>query len=269
MNRKQVAETKGVHFRLLSKVSLLSCLLLGVLLYGPAYADNDADLVKLIKHIDELWRGETSHATMQMQVKTSRYQRDMTMEAWSRDTDYSLVTIRNPVKDRGISTLKVKQNIWNYLPKIGRVIKVPSSMMSGSWMGSHFTNDDLVRESSFTADYSTSMTFQGERNARQIYELTAIPKPDAAVVWGKVVLTIDKQTMAPLKILDYDEANRLVRTMVLDQFKRIANKVVPMRMTLNLKNKPGESTTITYKDIEFGVPLEPSFFSLQNLRNRR
>lgn len=100
---------------------------------------------------------------MSMAVKTSRYERTMTMEAWSRGKDYSLVVIRNPVKERGISTLKVEENIWNYLPKINRLTKAPSSMMSGSWMGSHFTNDDLVKENTFEDDYDASISFEGER----------------------------------------------------------------------------------------------------------
>ena len=104
---------------------------------------------ELIHHIDDLWRGETSQATMSMAVKTQRYERSMTLESWSSGKKASLVVIREPVKDRGVATLKVDDNIWNYLPKINRVTKVPSSMMSGSWMGSHFTNDDLVKDSTF------------------------------------------------------------------------------------------------------------------------
>ncbi|MEZ5538110.1 MAG: outer membrane lipoprotein-sorting protein [Thiolinea sp.] len=224
---------------------------------------------QLIKHIDELWRGQTSQATMTMAVKTQRYQRNMTMEAWSKGKDYSLVVIREPVKDKGIATLKVKQNIWNYLPKINRVTKVPSSMMSGSWMGSHFTNDDLIRESTFQDDYNSTISFQGNRNGRLIYEITAIPKPNAAVVWGKVVMQIDQQTLAPFRADYYDEGSTLVRTMTMDQPRRIGNRTVPMRMILQPRDKPGESTVITYRDIQFDVPLETSFFSLQRLRERR
>jgi hypothetical protein len=224
---------------------------------------------ELIKHIDELWRGNTSQATMTMTVKTQRYQRNMTMEAWSRGKDYSLVVIREPVKDKGIATLKVKQNIWNYLPKIDRVTKVPSSMMSGSWMGSHFTNDDLVQESTFQDDYNSTISFQGSRNGKLIYEVTSVPKPNAAVVWGKVVMLIDQQTLAPFSNRYFDEDGTLVRTMTLDQPRRIDNRTVPMRMILQPQDKPGESTVVVYNDIQFDVPLESSFFSLQRLRSRR
>lgn len=224
---------------------------------------------ELIRHIDRLWRGDTSQATMTMTVKTRRYERMMTMEAWSRGKDYSLVVIREPIKDKGIATLKVEENIWNYLPKINRVTKVPSSMMAGSWMGSHFTNDDLVKESTFEDDYDSSITFEGERDGKQIYEMTSLPKPDAAVVWGKVVMLIGQQSLAPFKAFYYDEEGRLVRTLTFDQQREIDGRAIPMRMSLQPEDKPNESTVIVYHDIEFGVPLAESFFSLQNLKQRR
>ncbi len=227
------------------------------------------DVGELIRHMDELWRGETSKATMTMTVKTRRYQRSMTMEAWSKGKDYSLVVIRKPVKDQGIATLKVKENIWNYLPKINRVTKVPSSMMSGSWMGSHFTNDDLVKESTYEDDFDSSISFEGKRDGRAIYEITSIPKPDAAVVWGKVVMELDQKTLAPYRALYYDEEGELVRTLRFDQNKTIGKRIVPMRMSLQPEDKPDESTVITYEAIDFGVPLNDSFFSLQSLKQRR
>jgi len=224
---------------------------------------------ELIQHIDKLWRGETSQATMTMTVKTRRYERSMTLEAWSRGKDYSLIVIRKPIKDKGIATLKVKENIWNYLPKINRVTKVPSSMMSGSWMGSHFSNDDLVKESTFEDDYSSSITFEGKRNAVNIYEITSIPKLNAAVVWGKVVMQIDQKTLSPRIALYYDEEGVLIRTMTFDQPQKIGKLTVPMRLTLQPEDKPEESTVIIYKGIELDIPLSASFFSLQNLQKRR
>jgi len=244
------------------KGSLLLPLLIAAM---PAQA---MEVDELIRHIDSLWRGETSQATMTMTVKTRRYQRSMTMEAWSRGKEYSLVVIREPVKDRGISTLKVKENIWNFLPKIDRVTKVPSSMMSGSWMGSHFTNDDLVKESTFEDDYDSTITFDGERDGKAIYEMTSIPKPNAAVVWGKVVMEIEQKNLAPYRALYYEEEGILIRTLTFDEDKKIGERIVPMRMSLQPEDKPDESTVITYQTIEFGVPLAKSFFSLQSLKQR-
>jgi len=265
---KRVLYKTGFH--LIFLFSILSVLIVSL----PAAAIEPAvkpaiKIDELIQHIDRLWRGDTSRAIMSMTVKTRRYQRSMTMQAWSRGKDYSLVIIRQPVKDRGIATLKVKENIWNYLPKINRVTKVPSSMMSGSWMGSHFTNDDLVKESTFEDDYSSSITFQGKRNGISIYEVTSMPKEDAAVVWGKVVMEIEQKTLSPLRALYYDEEGLLIRTMTFDQPRKIDKRTVPMRLILQPEDKPEESTVIVYKDIVFEIPLEGSFFSLQNLQKRR
>jgi hypothetical protein len=247
----------------------LACGLMALLLFGVAHTTWAIEIDELIRHIDRLWRGETSHAVMAMTVKTRRYQRSMTMEAWSRGKDYSLVMIREPVKDRGIATLKVKEKIWNYLPKINRVTKVPSSMMSGSWMGSHFTNDDLVKESTFEDDYNSSISFAGERDGRPIYEITSLPKPDAAVVWGKVVMEVEQQTLAPYRAVYYDEEGALIRTLIFDQAVTIDGRSVPMRLSLQPEDKPDESTMIRYDSIEFDVSLETGFFSLQNLQQRR
>ena len=252
-----------------SQIQIWAGYLLFALLYIVSLPASAIEVDELIQHIDRLWRGETSRATMSMTVKTQRYERSMTMEAWSRGKDYSLVVIREPIKDKGIATLKVIDNIWNYLPKINRVTKVPSSMMSGSWMGSHFTNDDLVKESTFEDDFDSSVTFEGLRDGKMIYELTSIPKPDAAVVWGKVVMLIDQKTLSPQHALYYDEEGLLIRTMSFDQPRKIDDRTIPMRLTLQPEDKPEESTVIVYKDIVFEVPLKDSFFSLQNLQRRR
>jgi outer membrane lipoprotein-sorting protein len=227
------------------------------------------DIDELMDHIDRLWRGDTSQATMTMAVKTRRYERTMTMEAWSRGKDYSLVVIREPVKDRGIATLKVKENIWNYLPKINRVTKVPASMMSGSWMGSHFTNDDLIKESTYVDDYDSHISFEGERDGTLIYEVTSIPKPDAAVVWGKVMMSIRQDNFAPITATYYDEDGVRVRVMDFDHIEEVDGRAIPMRMTLIPEDKPGESTVVEYRDIAFGMALEEDFFSLRGLKQRR
>lgn len=223
----------------------------------------------LVQYMDSLWRGKTSKAVMSMQVKTERYERTMNMASWSLGQDYSLVVIREPIKDKGIATLKVEQNIWNYLPKINRVTKVPASMMSGSWMGSHFTNDDLVKESSYADDYESSISFTGLHNEMEVYEVTSVPRPDSAVVWGKIVMILRQQDLLPVEVRYFDEEGILVRTLTFTDEKQLDGRLVPMRMTLQPVDKPDESTTILYQDIEFNVPIESSFFSLQNLKRMR
>jgi outer membrane lipoprotein-sorting protein len=264
-------------------------ILLGFYLLCLPLLSSAMDSAELIRHIDDLWRGKTSKANMTMTVKTNRYERTMTMDTWSRGNDFSLVVIREPIKDKDIATLKVKENIWNYLPKINRVTKVPSSMMSGSWMGSHFTNDDLVKDSSFEKDYDSHISFQGVRDGVAIYELSSIPKPDAPVVWGKVVNIIAQDKLVPLQTYYYGEPIQsvtadsqsapdkdtdavqfeLVRTMNFSQIKQIESRWIPMRFHLVPEDKPGESTEIQYNDITFGIDLPKAFFSLQSLQRRR
>ncbi len=238
-----------------------------ILLYLPSA--EAMDINELMNYIDRLWRGDTSRATMSMTVKTRRYERTMTMEAWSRGKDRSLIIIREPTKDRGIATLKVSENIWNFLPKINRVTKVPASMMSGSWMGSHFTNDDLVKDSTFIDDYDSSISFEGVRDGKQVYEVTSLPKPDAAVVWGKVVMLIRQDNFAPITASYFDEDGAQVRVMNFDQIKEVDGRAIPMRMTLIPEDKPGESTVVVYQEIAFGMELDDNFFSLRNLKLRR
>lgn len=235
-------------------------------LTGAAQA-TDVDV--LVRHIDELWRGETSHATMSMTVTTRDYQRSMTLEAWSRGQEHALIVIRAPLKDRGIATLKADQHIWNYLPKINRVIKIPSSMMAGAWMGSHFTHDDLVRENTFSEDYTSTLSYEGVLQDKLIYQITAQPKPDAPVVWGKVVLNLEQRTLAPIDAQYFDENGTLMRTLTFDQVQQIGLRHVPMRLTLQPQDKPDEATVIIYRDIAFGMPLPVDFFSLQNLQQGR
>lgn len=227
------------------------------------------DIDELMRHIDRLWRGDTSHANMSMTVKTRRYERSMVMEAWSKGKERSLFVIHEPIKDRGIATLKVEENIWNYLPKINRVTKVPASMMSGSWMGSHFTNDDLVKESTYEDDYDSQLSFEGERDGRPVYEVTSLPKPNAAVVWGKVVLLIDQQGLYPLSATYYDEEGTRMRVMSFEQVEHIGGRAIPMRMRLVPEDKPDESTEILYHSIAFDMPLAESLFSLRSLKQRR
>lgn len=243
---------------------LVPRLVVGWLMLLLSFPASAIDVDSLIRHIDRLWRGNTSHATMTMSVKTQRYQRSMTMEAWSRGSDYSLVVIKEPVKDRGIATLKVKENIWNYLPKINRVTRVPSSMMSGSWMGSHFTNDDLMRETDFLQDYDASLAWH-EEGGKRLLQTTLTPKPKAPVVWSRVVFLLDPSDYMPLRA-DYIADGKTVRTLSYSDPHPLAGRRVPFTMVMVPNDKPGESTRVEYQDLKFGVKVDPGLFTQRGLR---
>ena len=221
----------------------------------------------ILNHIDDLFRGTSSSATMTMKVVTKHYTREITMQGWTKGKDYSLLRILAPLKEKGMSTLKAGNNIWNYLPKVKRVIKIPSSMMGGSWMGSHFTNDDLVKESRMADDYSHSITFNGMRDGAEVLDLELIPKPEAAVVWGKVVATVRKTDWMPVKIDYYGERLDLVRSMIFTEIREMGGRLIPARLLIKPTDKPDEYTEIIYAEIAFDIDLAESFFSLRTLQS--
>jgi len=245
-------------------ISLLASLLLAAAAAaGPA---DDPSARELLDKVDDLWRGDSSHGKMSMKVVTEHYTREMTIEQWTKGKEQSLMRILAPRKEKGTATLKAGDNIWNYLPKVKRVIKVPSSMMGGAWMGSHFTNDDLVRESRMADDYTFATSFRGERDGAKIVELTLMPKENAAVVWGKVVVTIRDADLMPLKILYYDEDLELARTMTFEDVKALGGRKLPARTKMVPQDKPNEFTEFVVHEIEFDVKLKDSMFSLRNLQ---
>ena len=235
---------------------------------APAAAQIDAR--ELIDRVDRLLRGDSSRGVATMEVVTAHWERQMTMEIWSLGTDYSLVRLRAPQKEAGTATLKAEADIWNYLPKVDRTIKVPASMMGGAWMGSHFTNDDLVKESQLVEDYDVELVFDGENaDGVSVWEIRLTPKPAAAVVWGSIDYQIRQSDDMPLWTKFYDEDGELARTMEHGEFREFDGRTVPGVMDMYPSDKPDERTTIRYDELEFDVDLEPSFFSLRSLQRGR
>jgi hypothetical protein len=144
----------------------------------------------IMNKIDDQYRGEKSHGVMEMTVQTKHWKRSIKMESWSLGKDYSLMRILKPRKEKGNATLKAKGDLFTYLSKTSRTIKIASGMMGGSWMGSHFTNDDLIRHTRLSEDYKIEMTFKGEENEQAVYRFTLTPNPNAPVVWGKLDITV-------------------------------------------------------------------------------
>ena len=233
---------------------------------SPAVSVTDEQRVyEIVDQVDQLLRGDSSQGTLTMQIVTENWQRSLTMQVWSQGTENSLVRIEKPRKEAGTATLKVGNNIWNYLPKVSRTIKIPTSMMMASWMGSHFTNDDLVRESSMSRDYFITISYEGERNGSSVYEFTLIPKPDAAVVWGKLELEVRQDDLMPTWHRYYDEDGTLIRELTFSEYTLMGGRRVPTRLVMQPYDKPGEQTVIIYDDLAFDVPIQADTFSLRNL----
>ena len=224
---------------------------------------------EIMERVDRVLRGSSSHGMATMQVTTENWERQMTMEIWSLGTEYSLVRLRAPQKEAGTATLMADKDIWNYLPKVDRTIKMPASMMGGAWMGSHFTNDDLVKESQLVEDYNIEIAYEGDRDGVTVWEFLLTPLPEAAVVWGHLEYQVRQQDYMPLWARYYDEDGELSRTMTFSEFVDLGGRLVPAVMDLQPADKPHERTTMRYETLEFDIDLERSFFSLQTLQRQR
>lgn len=224
------------------------------------------DATEIIERVDQVMRGESSYAEMTMTIERPRYTREVAMKAWSLGDDYSLIKITEPARDRGTAYLKRENEIWNYVPNIDRTIKMPPSMMSESWMGSDFSNDDLVRESSIIEDYEHNILREDTLRERESWVLELIPKPEAAVVYGKVLLWVDKEEYIQLRVENYDQQGELASTIELTDIREMGGRTLPAKMTLSPADKPDHKTVLEYLEIEFNISPDYSFFSLQNMR---
>jgi len=244
-------------------IALTAALLMGL----PLSAVADEDLAReLLEGTDDMYRGESSVSTMTMTVQTERWTRSISMKIWTQGEERSLIQILSPPKEAGMATLKVEDNIWNYLPKVDRTMKVPASMMSGAWMGSHFTNDDLVKESRMADDYTYSVTDEPSTNPDGLYVVECTPRPDAPVVWGKVVVKVRGSDRIPTEITYWDEKGELARTMLFEEIQVMAGRSIPTRMKLIPADKPDEYTEMVYDSIEFDADVPDSTFTLQALK---
>ena len=229
------------------------------------HAEN-LDPEKILDNVDDLYRSNASHGIITLSVITVNWQRTLTLEQWSKDEDKSLIKVLKPKKEKGLATLRVDKNVWNYMPKVKRVVKIPSSMMSSSWMGSHFTNDDLVKQSRMAEDYTFSITFEGMRDGEEVVEITCIPNKEAAVVWGKVEVVVYADDYIPLRMIYYDEDLLLSRTLEFTNIQKMNGKMIPTLMSIIPTDEPGESTTVKWEEIQFDVAIDDEFFSLRKLQ---
>ena len=185
----------------------------------PPRRDATQTPAQIVDRVDQLLRGASSTGSLTMSITTRQWSRSLDMNIWSLGTDYALMRVTAPAKDAGTATLKVKNDVWNYLPRVDRTIKIPPSLMAGAWMGSHFTNDDLVKESRLVVDYDIALGFDGERDGTRVWEFALTPKPGAAVVWGKIVMQVRQADLMPLWERYYDDAGKLARTITFSRLQ--------------------------------------------------
>lgn len=220
--------------------------------------------IEIIDSMEALYQGTSSSAKMTMIVETPQYRRTMEMESSSMGTENSFIRILSPRKDRGIATLKLDMEMWNYLPKINKVIKVPPSMMMGSWMGSDFTNDDLVKQTTLTDEYTLTL-----EETDDLYTIILVPKTETVTVWGKIDYVVNKQYMVPVAQNFYDDNGELIRKLEFMDLKDFSGRMIPSRLEMIPMNREGHKTIIIYDDLEFDPPdVDESIFTLRNLRSR-
>jgi len=222
-----------------------------------------ADLDAIIKKVEDNTRGVNLYSKITMKIKSSRSERTMKMESWGSGEKKSFIRINYPKKDKGITFLKLDNQMWQYVPKIEKVIKIPASMMMQSWMGSDFSNDDMVKESSMTTDYNKKLLSEDAKT----YTIELIPKEDAAVVWGKVIMLVNKSNYVTPKIDYYDEDGILERTMFFKDVKKIGKRYFPHRMVVQpqTEDKKNNVTTIIMSNVNFNPNLKDSRFTKRAL----
>ena len=232
------------------------------LIFSSLFSQDAKDIVK---KADEKAKGNTSAATITIQTIRPKWTREMTVKSWTKGNDLALILVITPVKDKGIVYLKRNKEVWNWIPVIERNIKLPPSMMSQNWMGTDFTNDDLVKEASIVTDYDHSIVGDTIIDNRTCFKIQMLPKPAASVVWGKVMMWIDKKDYLMLRAEYYDEDGRLINTMIAGDIKILGGKLLPSRMEMIPADKKGQKTVLLYNSLVFDKPIEDNFFTTQNM----
>lgn len=248
------------------KLSVSMSLLFLLIISTPAIAETASEIVR---KADLQMRGESSYTETTMQIIRPDWTRTMSMKAWTKGADYSLVLVTAPARDKGSSSLKRNKEMWNWIPSIERVIKIAPSMLGQSWMGSDFTNDDLINQSSIVVDYTHRLLREEKFDNVACWVIEAIPKENAPVVWGKLVLHISMDQYHQRKVAYFDEFDELINTMITLEVKEIGGRALPTRMEMQPADTPQQKTVLTYQLAAFDFDLPTSFFSQSNMKELR
>lgn len=232
---------------------------------APARAAVDARAV--LEAIDDLYQGKTSQGTLEMEVVTPEWSRTMRLRVWSKGRDVFLVRIEAPEKERGVSTLRNGSEIWNFFPNIDRTVKIPPAMLASSWMGSDLTNDDLLKLSRLARDYTGQVTAGEDGAAAGQLEVTALPKPDAAVVWTRIVARVRRDGLVPERVEYFGEDGALARTLTFTDVRSLGGRRIPAVITVQPADEPEHRTVLRYLSLELDRPIPDSRFTLYSLRH--
>ena len=229
--------------------------------------DGKLDLKAAVKHFEDMYRSTSSISEVQLKITRPRSERTLEMKVWTKGEEKALIVIQSPAREKDTATLKVDNNLWNYLPRINRTIRIPPSLMMSSWMGSDFTNDDLVRETSFSKDYTYKLA--GHSDDPPGWQIDLIAKPDVVGLWNKFELIVSEDGRIPIQAKYYDRKDRLARTIYWSQVKDFGGHVIPSKMELIPEDEKDRKTEMIYSDIQFDVPVPDDMFSLSQLERER
>ncbi len=248
---------------------LKSTLLLGLILIvlTPAFGQ---DAKEIVRKADEKWNGEkSSQGTMTMTIVRPTWERTIQFKIWTLGRDYSMTLITSPAKEKGQAFLKRETEMWNWMPTISRMIKLPPSMMADGWMGSDYTNDDILKESSMVVDFTHKVVGSENIDGWDCWKIEMIPNEDAAVVWGKIIKWISKDEYLMMKSEYYDEDEYLVKTEFGSDVKIMNDRKIPSKIEIIPADKENQKTIVVINEIKFNINIQESFFSQQNMKRLR
>lgn len=234
-----------------------------IFLTAPSFSQ---DATEIIRKADQKFRGKSSKAEMTMTIVRPTWKRTLKFKTWGKGTDYSLALITYPAKEKGQTFLKLKNEMWTWNPKISRLIKMPPSLMSQGWMGSDYTNDDILKESSIVNDYTHKILGSEKIDGVDCWKIELIPKEDAVVIWGKLIKWISKGEYNQMKSEYYDEDNYLIKTDISSNVKLLGNKKIPTHIEIIPSDKPNHKTLIDINSMTFDIPISNNFFTQQNMK---
>ncbi|MBI1931757.1 MAG: outer membrane lipoprotein-sorting protein [Ignavibacteriales bacterium] len=213
--------------------------------------------------------GKTSEGENTMILVRPDWKREVSMKIWSRGVDFYMILITAPAREKGQVFMKRNNEMWNWVPTINKMIKIPPSMMSQSWMGSDFTNDDLLKQFSIVDDYNHSIIGSDSVEGFDCYKIKLQPKPEAAVVWGKIIMWISKKDYYELKAEYYDEFGELVNKQFGSEIKDFGDRKLPSKFVMIPTDNEGNQTILQTDKMNFNIDIPESFFSQQNMKKVR
>ena len=253
-----------------SPCRVIALILLMIFSLSQAHATQIPLAKALVTEMVEKLRGHTNVSVYELTVTRPTWSRTTTLKVWdARGSNHLLLRILDPAKDKGIGFLRRDYNLWMYMPKVEKTIKIPPSMMLQPWMGSDFANDDLVKESSYIDDYTHHIEGEEVLDGQKVWRIELLPKPQAPVVWGKLLLWLRQADRLPVRQQYFSEAGELIRDLRFKEIKVLDGVSIPTVWEMTPVKKPGNATRLVLKEIDFDpFPAIPeTVFTEQHLKS--